>query len=116
MALSIRFYLFAEDGLQSISQRVMMGLIRGKDAMCTFLHLYSPASTPADFQKAYKIRGKLVLPDRIELRRQPRYALILLRFFGPVLCFCVALLSGATRDSLHGRSDIVTFDVAWHLA
>lgn len=33
MGLSIRFYLFAEDGLQSISQRVMMGLIRGKDAM-----------------------------------------------------------------------------------
>ncbi|MGY0571668.1 hypothetical protein ACTGJ9_011945 [Bradyrhizobium sp. RDM12] len=33
MGLSIRFYLFAEDGLQSISQRVMTGLIRGKDAM-----------------------------------------------------------------------------------
>lgn len=33
MSLSIRVYLFAEDGLQSISQRVMMGLIRGKDAM-----------------------------------------------------------------------------------
>lgn len=33
MGLSIRFYLFAEDGLQAISQRVMMGLIRGKDAM-----------------------------------------------------------------------------------
>lgn len=33
MGLSIRFYLFAEDGLQSISQRVMLGLIRGKDAM-----------------------------------------------------------------------------------
>ncbi|MHC4042191.1 hypothetical protein [Bradyrhizobium sp. 23AC] len=33
MGLSIRFYLLAEDGLQSISQRVMMGLIRGKDAM-----------------------------------------------------------------------------------
>ncbi|QOG22980.1 hypothetical protein [Bradyrhizobium sp. SEMIA] len=33
MGLSIRFYLFAEDGLQSISQRVMMGLIRSKDAM-----------------------------------------------------------------------------------
>jgi hypothetical protein len=33
MALSIRFYLFAEEGLQAISQRVMMGLIRGTDAM-----------------------------------------------------------------------------------
>ena len=33
MGLSIRFYLFAEDGLQSISQRVMMGLVRGTDAM-----------------------------------------------------------------------------------
>ncbi|TCU65581.1 hypothetical protein EDE08_113195 [Bradyrhizobium sp. R2.2-H] len=33
MGLSIRFYLFAEDGFQAISQRVMMGLIRGKDAM-----------------------------------------------------------------------------------
>ncbi|MBH5392243.1 hypothetical protein [Bradyrhizobium diversitatis] len=33
MGLSIRFYLFAEDGLQAISQRVMMGLVRGKDAM-----------------------------------------------------------------------------------
>ncbi|QOZ65965.1 hypothetical protein [Bradyrhizobium arachidis] len=33
MALSIRFYLFAEDGLKSISQRVMTSLIRGKDAM-----------------------------------------------------------------------------------
>ncbi|WIW44456.1 hypothetical protein ML401_23510 [Bradyrhizobium sp. 62B] len=32
MGLSIRFYLFAEDGIQAISQRVM-GLIRGKDAM-----------------------------------------------------------------------------------
>lgn len=33
MGLSVRFYLFAEDGLLSISQRVMMGLIRGTDAM-----------------------------------------------------------------------------------
>ncbi|BBO14894.1 hypothetical protein CO683_23715 [Bradyrhizobium ottawaense] len=33
MGLSIRFYLFAEDGLLAISQRVMMGLIRGQDAM-----------------------------------------------------------------------------------
>lgn len=33
MGLSIRFYLFSEDGLQAISQRVMMGLIRGTDAM-----------------------------------------------------------------------------------
>jgi len=33
MGLSIRFYLFADDGLQSISQRVMMGLVRGKDSM-----------------------------------------------------------------------------------
>ncbi|WP_258763329.1 hypothetical protein [Bradyrhizobium arachidis] len=33
MGLCIRFYLFAEDGLQSISQRVMIGLVRGKDAM-----------------------------------------------------------------------------------
>lgn len=33
MGLSIRFYLFAEDGLQSISQRVMTGLIRGEDGM-----------------------------------------------------------------------------------
>ncbi|MBR0986059.1 hypothetical protein [Bradyrhizobium liaoningense] len=33
MGLSIRFYLFAENGLQAISQRVMMGLARGKDAM-----------------------------------------------------------------------------------
>ncbi|WP_375304409.1 hypothetical protein WI560_19160 [Bradyrhizobium sp. A11] len=33
MGLSIRFYLFAEDGLQAMSQRVRMGLIRGKDAM-----------------------------------------------------------------------------------
>ncbi|MCK1282268.1 hypothetical protein IVB46_44340 [Bradyrhizobium sp. 61] len=33
MALSIRFYLFAEDGLKRISQRVMMGLVHGKDSM-----------------------------------------------------------------------------------
>ncbi|MBB4396840.1 hypothetical protein [Bradyrhizobium sp. ERR14] len=33
MGLSIRFYLFAQDGLLAISQRVMMGLIRGQDAM-----------------------------------------------------------------------------------
>ena len=33
MRLSLRFYLFAEEGLRSISQRVMTGLIRGKDAM-----------------------------------------------------------------------------------
>lgn len=33
MGLSIRFYLFAEDGLRSISQRVMTGLIRGEDGM-----------------------------------------------------------------------------------
>ena len=33
VGLSVRFYLFAKDGLQSISQRVMTGLIHGKDAM-----------------------------------------------------------------------------------
>jgi hypothetical protein len=33
MALSIRFYLFAEDGLKRISQRMMMALVHGKDAM-----------------------------------------------------------------------------------
>lgn len=33
MALSIRFYLFAEDGVKRISQRVMMTLVHGKDGM-----------------------------------------------------------------------------------
>ncbi|UPJ79093.1 hypothetical protein IVB16_30275 [Bradyrhizobium sp. 183] len=33
MALSVRFYLFAEDGLKRISQRVMMALVHAQDAM-----------------------------------------------------------------------------------
>lgn len=36
MSISIRFYLFAEDGLQRISQRVMEGLAHGQDAMPQF--------------------------------------------------------------------------------
>jgi hypothetical protein len=33
VALAVRFYLFAEDGLQRISHRLMEGLAHGKDAM-----------------------------------------------------------------------------------
>jgi hypothetical protein len=33
MALAVRFYLFAEDGLQRISYRLMEGLAHGKDAI-----------------------------------------------------------------------------------
>jgi hypothetical protein len=33
MSLSVRFYLFADDGLQRISQRLMHGLALGNDAM-----------------------------------------------------------------------------------
>jgi hypothetical protein len=33
MGLAVRFYLFAEDGLQRISHRLMQGLAHGKDAM-----------------------------------------------------------------------------------
>ncbi|UPK10493.1 hypothetical protein IVA93_30060 [Bradyrhizobium sp. 155] len=33
MALSVRFYLFAEDGLKRISQRLMMALVHAQDAM-----------------------------------------------------------------------------------
>ncbi|MEY9580931.1 hypothetical protein ABIE88_008507 [Bradyrhizobium diazoefficiens] len=33
MAFSLRFYLFAEDGLKRISQRVMMALVHAQDAM-----------------------------------------------------------------------------------
>jgi hypothetical protein len=33
MGLSVRFYLFADDGLQRLSQRLMQGLALGKDAM-----------------------------------------------------------------------------------
>lgn len=33
MGLAVRFYLFADDGLQRISQRLMNGLALGKDAM-----------------------------------------------------------------------------------
>jgi hypothetical protein len=36
MTISIRFYIFAEDGLQRISQRVMEGLVHGSDAMPQF--------------------------------------------------------------------------------
>jgi hypothetical protein len=36
MSISIRFYIFAPDGLQRISQRVMNGLCHGKDAMPQF--------------------------------------------------------------------------------
>jgi hypothetical protein len=34
--LGVRFYLFAEDGLKRISQRLMKGLAHGKDAMPQF--------------------------------------------------------------------------------
>jgi hypothetical protein len=33
MSLSVRFYLFADDGVQRISQRLMQGLAHGNDAM-----------------------------------------------------------------------------------
>ena len=33
MNLSVRFYLFADDGLQRISQRLMQRLAHGKDAL-----------------------------------------------------------------------------------
>ncbi len=33
MSVSIRFYLFAEDGLQRLSKRLVEGLVHGKDAM-----------------------------------------------------------------------------------
>src|SRR5712664_4510813 len=33
MSVSVRFYLFADDGLQPISQRLMQGLAHGNDAM-----------------------------------------------------------------------------------
>jgi hypothetical protein len=33
MSVSVRFYLFADDGLQRISQRLMQGLAHGNDAM-----------------------------------------------------------------------------------
>ena len=33
MGIGVRFYLFAEDGLQRISQRLMNGLASGKDAI-----------------------------------------------------------------------------------
>ena len=36
MSVSLRFYLFADDGLQRISQRVMEGLCHGRDAMPQF--------------------------------------------------------------------------------
>jgi hypothetical protein len=36
MTVSIRFYIFADDGLQRISQRVMDGLVHGSDAMPQF--------------------------------------------------------------------------------
>jgi hypothetical protein len=36
MTVSIRFYIFADDGLQRISQRVMEGLVHGSDAMPQF--------------------------------------------------------------------------------
>jgi hypothetical protein len=36
MGLGVRFYLFAEDGLQRISQRLMEGLAHGTDAMPQF--------------------------------------------------------------------------------
>jgi hypothetical protein len=36
MGLGVRFYLFAEGGLQRISQRLMDGLAHGKDAMPQF--------------------------------------------------------------------------------
>src|SRR5258705_11671051 len=36
MSLSVRFYLFADDGLQRISQRLMHGLALGNDAMLQY--------------------------------------------------------------------------------
>jgi hypothetical protein len=36
MTVSIRFYIFADDGLQRVSQRVMDGLAHGQDAMPQF--------------------------------------------------------------------------------
>jgi hypothetical protein len=36
MAISVRFYIFAPDGLQRVSQRVMTGLCHGQDAMPQF--------------------------------------------------------------------------------
>ena len=36
MGLGVRFYLFTEEGLQRISQRLMDGLAHGKDAMPQF--------------------------------------------------------------------------------
>jgi hypothetical protein len=36
MAISVRFYIFAPDGLQRISQRIMTGLCHGQDAMPQF--------------------------------------------------------------------------------
>jgi hypothetical protein len=36
MAISVRFYIFANDGLQRVSQRVMDGLAHGQDAMPQF--------------------------------------------------------------------------------
>lgn len=33
MTVSIRFYIFAYDGLQRLSKRVMEGLVHGYDAM-----------------------------------------------------------------------------------
>jgi len=36
MSISIRFYLFAADGVQRISQRIMDGLCHGQDAMPQF--------------------------------------------------------------------------------
>jgi hypothetical protein len=36
MTVSIRFYIFADDGLQRISKRVMEGLVHGHDAMPQF--------------------------------------------------------------------------------
>jgi hypothetical protein len=36
MSLGVRFYLFTDEGLQRISQRLMEGLAHGKDAMPQF--------------------------------------------------------------------------------
>ncbi|WOH48420.1 hypothetical protein [Bradyrhizobium sp. sBnM-33] len=36
MTVSIRFCIFADDGLQRLSQRVMEGLVHGSDAMPQF--------------------------------------------------------------------------------
>jgi hypothetical protein len=36
MAISLRFYIFAPDGLRRISQRIMEGLCHGRDAMPQF--------------------------------------------------------------------------------